>query len=67
MQAIRAAQMLSIGTPGVIDEAPVSYEGNKLVLTIPKTYAALDGERLRRRFDYLAGLLDCQPEVRFGR
>ena len=49
--AIRAAHMLSIGMAGVIDETPLSYEGDKLVLTIPKSYAGLDGERLRRRFE----------------
>ena len=39
--AIRAAHMLSIGRPGIIDETPLSYERDKLVLTIPKAYAAL--------------------------
>ena len=34
--AIRAAHMLSIGQPGIIDETPLSYERNKLVLTVPK-------------------------------
>ena len=62
---IRVAQMLSIGVAGVIDETPLSYEGNKLVLSIPRAYAGLDGERLRRRFEALAELLDCQPELRF--
>ena len=62
--AVRAAHMLSIGMPGVIDETPLAYEGGKLVLTIPKAYASLDGERLRRRFQTLAGLLDVEPEVR---
>ena len=52
--AIRAAHMLSIGRPGIIDETPLAYERNKLVLTLPKAYAALDGERLRRRFAALA-------------
>jgi exopolyphosphatase/guanosine-5'-triphosphate,3'-diphosphate pyrophosphatase len=56
--------MLSIGMPGVIDETKLSYEGNKLVLTLPKTYAALDGERLRRRFSSLAELLAREPEIR---
>jgi exopolyphosphatase / guanosine-5'-triphosphate,3'-diphosphate pyrophosphatase len=49
---------------GVIDETPLSYEGNKLVLSIPRAYAGLDGERLSRRFEALAELLDCQPELR---
>jgi exopolyphosphatase/guanosine-5'-triphosphate,3'-diphosphate pyrophosphatase len=65
--AIRTAHMLSVGVPGVIDEAPLSYDGDKLVLTIPKTYAGLDGERLRRRFDTLAQLVEKVPEIRIGR
>ncbi|HUJ38877.1 MAG TPA: Ppx/GppA family phosphatase [Hyphomicrobium sp.] len=64
--AIRAAHMLSIGVPGVIDETPLSYEGNKLVLTIPKAYAGMDGERLRRRFEALAELLEREPEIRIA-
>jgi exopolyphosphatase/guanosine-5'-triphosphate,3'-diphosphate pyrophosphatase len=35
-----------------------------LALTLPKSYAALDGERLRRRFAVLASLLERVPEVR---
>ena len=34
------------------------------MLTIPKAYAALDGERLRRRFAALAELLEREPEIR---
>lgn len=64
--AIRAAHMLSIGMAGVIDETKLSYQGNKLVLTIPKAYAALDGERLRRRFALLAELLSREPEIRIS-
>lgn len=62
--AIRAAHMLSIGMAGVIDETRVEIKGAKLVLTLPKAYAALDGERLRRRFEVLAGLMDRQFEIR---
>ena len=62
--AIRTAHMLSIGMAGVIDETTLTYEGDKLVLTIPKAYAGLDGERLRRRFDLLAGLTGKTAEVR---
>lgn len=64
--AIRTAHMLSIGMPGVIDETRLLYEGTKLVLTIPKAYAALDGERLRRRFAMLAQLLAREPEIRIS-
>ena len=62
--AVRTAHMLSIGMPGVVDETPLSYDGNKLVLSIPKAHAALDGERLRRRLGVLAELLEREPEIR---
>ena len=42
--AIRAAHMLSIGQPGIIDETPLSYERNKLVLDRPE---GLRGARRR--------------------
>ena len=62
--AVRTAHMLSIGRPGLIDEAPLSYERDTLVLTLPAQHAVLDGERLRRRFSELAALLDRKSEVR---
>jgi len=65
--AIRAAHMLSIGRPGIIDEAPVAYDGTHLTLTIPRSHQALDGERLRRRFEALAHLLECEPEIRIAK
>lgn len=65
--AVRCAHMLSIGVAGVIDETPLSYDGNKLVLTLPKAYADMDGERLRRRFDALAQLMDRPGEIRVAR
>ncbi len=64
--AIRAAHMLSIGRPGIIDETPLLYEKEKLVLRLPKAHAALDGERLRRRFHTLAQLLERDLEIRVG-
>jgi exopolyphosphatase/guanosine-5'-triphosphate,3'-diphosphate pyrophosphatase len=63
--AVRTAHMLSVGMPGVIDETKLSYAPGKLILTISRIYAALDGERLRRRFEILAGLLDREAEIRF--
>jgi exopolyphosphatase/guanosine-5'-triphosphate,3'-diphosphate pyrophosphatase len=56
--------MLSIGRPGIIDETPLSYDKTKLVVTLPKAYAALDGERVRRRFAALALLVERELEVR---
>jgi exopolyphosphatase/guanosine-5'-triphosphate,3'-diphosphate pyrophosphatase len=64
--AIRAAHMLSIGMAGIIDQTPLTYENASIVLTIPRAYAALDGERLRRRFDVLADLLGKKPKVRIS-
>jgi exopolyphosphatase/guanosine-5'-triphosphate,3'-diphosphate pyrophosphatase len=64
--AIRAAHMLSVGRPGIIDEIPLTYEKDKLVLTLPRAHAALDGERVRRRFSALAELLERTLEVRFS-
>jgi exopolyphosphatase/guanosine-5'-triphosphate,3'-diphosphate pyrophosphatase len=65
--AIRAAHMLSIGMPGIIDETELTYEDNKIVLRIPRAYASLEGERLARRFDQLATLLDRKGEIRILR
>jgi exopolyphosphatase/guanosine-5'-triphosphate,3'-diphosphate pyrophosphatase len=65
--AIRAAHMLSIGMPNVIDETPLSYEDEALVLSLPKSYANLDGERLRRRFEALSALISHQSLIRVGR
>lgn len=64
--AVRTAHMLSIGMPGIIDEAPLSYENDALVLALPKVHAALNGERLRRRLEILAQLVDRRPEIRIG-
>jgi exopolyphosphatase/guanosine-5'-triphosphate,3'-diphosphate pyrophosphatase len=64
--AIRTAHMLSIGRAGTIPETPLSYDKGKLVLTLPKAYAPLDGERLRRRFEALAQLVEREAEVRVG-
>lgn len=62
--AIRAAHMLSIGMAGIIDQTPLIIENGTLVLTLPETYADLDGERVRRRFGALADLLGKKLEIR---
>lgn len=64
--AVRTAHMISIGRPGIIDETPVSYDKGKLVLRLPPAHAAMDGERLRRRFAALAELLEREPAVIVG-
>jgi exopolyphosphatase/guanosine-5'-triphosphate,3'-diphosphate pyrophosphatase len=62
--AVRTAHMLSIGRPGIIDKAPLNYDGVKLALLLPKALAALDGERLRRRLAVLGELLERKTEIR---
>jgi exopolyphosphatase / guanosine-5'-triphosphate,3'-diphosphate pyrophosphatase len=62
--AVRTAHMLSIGRAGVIDECPLSVEGETLVLTLAKVYADLNGERLLRRLESLAALVGKRAEVR---
>jgi exopolyphosphatase/guanosine-5'-triphosphate,3'-diphosphate pyrophosphatase len=64
--AIRVAHMLSIGMAGIIDQTSLTYENGSLVLAIPRAYAALDGERLRHRFDALAELLGKKAKVRIS-
>ncbi len=65
--AVRTAHMMSIGMAGVIDETSLTYDGGAMILTIPKAYAGLDGERLRRRFEVLANLAGKTSEVRISR
>ncbi len=61
--AVRTAHMLSAGMPGVIDETELAIVRGKLQLSLPQQHAALDGERLRRRLNGLAKLLDLDGEV----
>jgi exopolyphosphatase/guanosine-5'-triphosphate,3'-diphosphate pyrophosphatase len=64
--AIRAIHMLSAGAPGVIGRTPLTYEGSRIVLTIPPDLMVLYGERLRKRFAVFAELLGFKPEIRAG-
>jgi exopolyphosphatase/guanosine-5'-triphosphate,3'-diphosphate pyrophosphatase len=62
--ALRAAHMISVGMPGIIDQTRLTFAGERLLLTLPKEHSGLDGERLRRRFESLATLLGRAGEVR---
>ncbi len=64
--AFRAAHMVSTAMPGVLTHAPIAYEGNRLVWTLPDPYSSLEGERVERRLKALAGLLDREAEIRVG-
>ena len=64
--AFRAAHMVTAAMPGVLPNTPLSFEGNRLVWTIPEPYSNLEGERVDRRFKDLATLLDRDAEIRVG-
>jgi exopolyphosphatase/guanosine-5'-triphosphate,3'-diphosphate pyrophosphatase len=64
--AFRAAHMISAAMPGVLSSTPLAYEGNRLIWTLPEPYASLEGERVERRFKYLANLLEREGEIRAG-
>jgi exopolyphosphatase/guanosine-5'-triphosphate,3'-diphosphate pyrophosphatase len=64
--AFRAAHMVSAAMPGVLPNTPLTYEGNRLIWTLPEPYANLEGERVERRFKTLATLLEREPEIRVG-
>ena len=61
--AFRAAHMVSAAMPGVLTNAPISYEGNRLIWTLPEPYSNLEGERVERRLKVLAGQLDREGEI----
>jgi exopolyphosphatase/guanosine-5'-triphosphate,3'-diphosphate pyrophosphatase len=64
--AFRVAHMVSGAMPGVLPNTPLTYEGNRLIWTLPEPYANLEGERVERRFKTLANLLEREPEIRVG-
>jgi exopolyphosphatase/guanosine-5'-triphosphate,3'-diphosphate pyrophosphatase len=64
--AFRAAHMVAAAMPGVLPNTPLSYEGNRLIWLLPEPYSNLEGERVERRFNALANLLDREAEIRVG-
>jgi len=64
--AFRAAHTVSAAMPGVLTNTPITYEGNRLVWTLPERYTNLEGERVERRFRELASLLERDGEIRVG-
>lgn len=64
--AVRAAHLISAGMPGIIDKTPLSCGGGRLVLSLPKEFAVLEGERVDSRLGILARELGLKPEIRIG-
>jgi exopolyphosphatase/guanosine-5'-triphosphate,3'-diphosphate pyrophosphatase len=63
-QTVRLAHTLSAGMEGVLPNTSLAYDGGKLVLNLPDTLAALDGEQLKRRLRSVARELGLPSEVR---
>ncbi|MEJ2123778.1 MAG: Ppx/GppA family phosphatase [Alphaproteobacteria bacterium] len=64
--ASRAANKLSAGVSGVINETTLGFANGKLVLNLPGKLEALDGETLQRRLKALAAYLECEFETHIG-
>ena len=65
--AIRVANMISAGLPGLMEQTPVFIDDdNHLVLTLPVEYSVLEGERLQKRLEAMAKLLGCKPDLRIS-
>ena len=61
--AIRTAHIISIGMPGIIGDVEIVRSDDRLTLQLPRAYADLDGERLRRRLRALGDRLDLATDV----
>src|SRR5262249_41376673 len=64
--AFRAAHMVSASMPGVLTNTPISYQGTRLVCSLPDPYSNLHCDPGDRRFEVLADLLDRDAEIRVG-
>jgi len=61
--ALRAAETLSGGVPGVLPQTSLELGPERLALRLAAETAALDGEVVRRRFAALGRLLERETEV----
>jgi exopolyphosphatase / guanosine-5'-triphosphate,3'-diphosphate pyrophosphatase len=62
----RLAYILSAAMPGMLPKIKLRAKGNELVLTLPKKYADLAGERVDKRLAQLASEMDLQPRCEIG-
>ncbi|MGL4636528.1 MAG: Ppx/GppA family phosphatase [Beijerinckiaceae bacterium] len=61
--AMRVAYIISAAMPGVLPKVPMVCEGNKLVLTLPSEFSALNSDRLSNRLKQLAKLLGKEAAI----
>lgn len=62
--AIRLAQTLSGGVPGILGDCKLRFNGNGILLELPAQHATLDGEAVQRRAEALGKALGRSSEVR---
>lgn len=62
----RVAYLLSAAMPGVLSQLSWQADEEKLYLCIPKGLEFLAAEKMMRRFDQLAGLVNRQAELRIN-
>jgi len=61
--AMRVAYMLSAAMPGILPSSPMAVDGDRLVLTVPRSMAPLANERVTNRLRQLARLIGREPSV----
>lgn len=65
--ALRLAQTLSGGVPGILAECKLRPSGNGIVLELPAQHAVLDGEAVQRRMEALGKALGRSIELRVAK
>ncbi len=65
--ALRLAQTLSAGVPGILRDCRLRPNGNGILLELPAKHAALDGEAVQRRAEALGKALGHSSEVRVAK
>ncbi len=61
--AMRAAYLVSAAMPGILPRTPLKVSKEKLLLTLPKDLADLNGDRLMSRLKQLAKLLGKEAKI----
>jgi exopolyphosphatase / guanosine-5'-triphosphate,3'-diphosphate pyrophosphatase len=62
----RLAYILSAAMPGMLPKIKLRAKGGELILTLPKKYADLGGERVDKRLSQLAAEMDLKPRCEIG-
>lgn len=63
--ALRVAYLISAAMPGVMPRTKVAREDDEMILKVPADLQALDGERLRKRFNQLGRMVRLSTRIDF--